>query len=275
MSTKSKALIGGAIVALMAIVIVWMTVGSPPAVAQGGAAAQQQGPPPQRVAVTVTQVKPEMLQTWQDVIKNEAIPAQRKAGVAWRHTFANGPFGQGFTFVTVQPVTNYAQYDQPGAIQRALGADGAAKYNAKLRPTLVSTHTIVQTLQPNESIQSNSTTPSPLIVVQNIQVLSGKGAEFESILKSDYLPNYRKAGVTNFFVFTTNFGAPNSLVTTVRPISTYAELDQQPGLLARAVGAEAAQKINARRNALIASIETEVYRFVPELSFGMPARTSN
>jgi len=59
-------------------------------------------------------------------------------------------------------------------------------------------------------------------------------------------------------------------VITVRPIANFAELDQ-PGLLNRAgLTAEAIQQLNAKRNAFIASTETEVERLVPDLSFGMP-----
>ena len=57
-----------------------------------------------------------MVGTYQDLIKNEANPGIKKGGIVWRWTWANGPSGQAFTFVSVQPITNYAQYDQPGAL---------------------------------------------------------------------------------------------------------------------------------------------------------------
>src|SRR2546428_529508 len=110
---------------------------------------------PQRIAVQVTQVRPDMVGTYQDLIKNEANPGIKKGGIAWRWTWANGPSGQTFTFVSVQPITNYAQYDQPGALQKGIGADGVANYNAKLRSTIVSQHTYIQTLRQDLSIQSN------------------------------------------------------------------------------------------------------------------------
>ena len=42
----------------------------------------------------------------------------------WRHTFANGPFGDGFVRITATPVVNYAQYDQPGIMARAVNPGG-------------------------------------------------------------------------------------------------------------------------------------------------------
>jgi hypothetical protein len=90
-------------------------------------------------------------------------------------------------------------------------------------------------------------------------------------MTQDFLPAYRKAGVKDFFVYATNQGAPGGEFVLVRPIAKYADLDQ-PGLLQRAGLSEAdMDRINARRNALLATgIETETYRFIPELSYGMP-----
>jgi hypothetical protein len=270
---RSKIVVVGAIVGCMVLAMAWATTTG--ANAQGAAVAAQ--PAPVRLRVQVTEVKPDMVQRWQELTRTEAIPAQKKAGLAWRHTFAaGGPFGPGSTFVTVQPVTNYAQFDQGSAITRGLGADGAAKLNAKLQPTIVRTHARILTLQANDSIESHSTAPPALVVVQTIQLLPGKGAEYGNLWRSDYLPHYRTAGVSDIWVFTANYGAPLGQIVTVRPISKYAELDQQPGLLQRGgLSAEAAQKINARRSALISGSEIEVHRFIPELSFGTTARTTN
>jgi hypothetical protein len=271
---QSKFFVVGAIVGCIVIATFWAMASS--AGAQGAPAAQQQTPPV-RVRVQVTQVKPDMVQRWQEITRTEAIPAQKKGGIAWRHTFAaGGPLGQGSTFIIVTPVTNFAQFDQPNAVRRALGDDAYAKYNAKIQATVVSSHATIDTFQPNSSIESHSTTPPALVVVQSIQVLPGRGTDYTNLWRSDYLPSYRKAGVKDLWLFTTTYGAPLGRVITVRPISKYAELDLQPGLLQRGgLSPEAAQKINARRDTLISSMETEVQRFIPELSFGTPARASN
>ena len=54
------------------------------------AQAQGQQPPAVRIQVVVIQLKPDMMTTWEDLQKNEMIPAQKKAGLPWRHTLANG-----------------------------------------------------------------------------------------------------------------------------------------------------------------------------------------
>ena len=237
------------------------------------AQAQGQQPPAIRIQVAVIQLKPDMMTTWEDLQKNEMIPAQKKAGLPWRHTLANGASGQGFTRVTIVPLANYAQLDMPGFIQRAVSAEANANYNAKLRTTILSQHTAIATFQPDLSIQSNATTPLGFQVVQTAELLPGKGDAFAASMKEDYLPAYKKAGVKDYWVFNTNQGGPGGERTLVRPIAKYAELDQQ-GLLAKAGLTEQQQdKIGERRNTTLAGgIKTEVYRFVPELSYGMPGQ---
>lgn len=267
MTTTRKLRLLSATAMLLAVATSWTIV----SLAQGQGAAAQ--PPPQRIRIQVTQVKPDMVDAYQNIIKSELIPGLKKAGLPWLWTYATGPIGQGFTFVNAQPVTNYAQYDQPGALQKALGADGVAKYNARLRPTLVSTNAWIQTLNPNMSIMSDSSAPPPLVVVQDFQVIPGKNGEFGDIMTKEYLPAMKKAGVKDFWVYNTNFGGPGGLVSTVRAIAKYAELDPQPGgglLVQGGLTQQAAQQLNARRAALISSTETNIYRYVPELSFGMP-----
>jgi hypothetical protein len=130
----------------------------------------------------------------------------------------------------------------------------------------------IVTLQADLSLQSNATTMLPLQMVQTVELLPGKGNDFAASMKEDYLPAYKKAGVKDYWVFNTNGGGPGGERTLVRPIAKYADLDK-PALLAQAgLSQEQQDKIGARRNATLASgIRTDVYRFIPELSYGVPS----
>ena len=232
--------------------------------------AQAPTPPPIRIQVAVIQLKPDMMTTWEDLQKNELIPAQKKAGLPWRHTLANGASGQGFTRITIVPLANYAQLDMPGFIQRAVSAEANANYNAKNRVSIQSQKTSIETLQVDESIISNSTAPPSLFFVQAFHVAPGKGGEFGASLREDYLPAYKKAGLKDFWVYNTNQGEPGTVL--VRPIANYAELDKPALLVQAGLTQDQQTKIGARRNATLGGpTETEVYRFVPELSYGTPS----
>jgi len=235
--------------------------------AQGG----QQAPPPARTLVTTTMVKPDMVTAYSELIQKEAIPAYKKAGIPFRWVFANGPVGPGATFVSAQPIRNYADFDQGPVLRAAMGPDIYAKYLARLRPMLLSTHGVIQTLVANASIQSFSGKPPAWVIVATTQLLPGRGAEYASITTNEFLPAFKKAGVTDSWMFAANFGAPVTQRTIVTPIAGWADLDQ-PGALARALGPEAAQKLNQKRASLTTSTESVVMRYVPELSYGTPTR---
>lgn len=227
--------------------------------------------PPARTLVVTTQVKPDMVAAYQELIQKEALPAYKKAGVPFRWVFTHGPVGPGATFVSAQPITSYAQFDQGPLLRTAMGAEAYSKYIARLQPMIVSTHGVIQTLVPNASLQSFSAKPPAWVIVATTQLLPGRGQEFANLTTTEFLPALKKAGVTDSWMFAANFGAPNSQRTIVTPISNWAELDQ-PGPIVRALGAEAAQKLNLKRAALTTGNESVLMRYVPEISYGVPAR---
>lgn len=235
---------------------------------RGGAAP----PPSARILVAVTQVKPEMANAYEALIKNELLPAAKKGGQPFRWTFTNGPMsGSGFTYTAVTPIPDFATFDQPGgpAARRAMGEAAWSAYQAKLRPMVVSTQSSLQTMREDLSLPGGATTPTPLVQVTVLQIMPGKGDEFTRIMTTDFLPNYRKAGVKDFVTYAISFGdAPQGRVTTIRGLSKYADLDGL-GLLRRAgLSAEAAAAINARRAAVATGVSNVVVRYVPEMSYG-------
>jgi hypothetical protein len=252
--------------ALLAVGMAWT--------AGGSAQAQQPGSPPQMIIVRVFQLKPEMVTTFEDLAKNVTIPALKKAGQPWRATWASVT-GSNNIRITVSPFADYADFDQaPGgftaAQQRALGPDGWQIYLGKLRQTYVSQQTIVQALRPDLTLQSNSSAPPTLASMRTIQLLPGKGDEFTRFMTSEYVPAVKKAGGKDYWVYATAFGAPQGQFVFVRPASKYADM-ARGGALA-ALPAEVRAPINARQNALISSSEVNWYRYVPDLSYGMPAK---
>src|SRR3712207_3769934 len=88
-------------------------------------------PARQRLGVTVVQVKPEMVRDFENLIKNEYNPALAKAGVKWNDVWRTAQFGDAFEFTFVSPIDNFAQFDGPGPLEKALGKEGAGAWYAK------------------------------------------------------------------------------------------------------------------------------------------------
>jgi hypothetical protein len=220
------------------------------------------------VSVTITQVKPDMIAAYQALLKAEGIPAEKKAGVAWRATY-RPVFGELNTFVTVRPVTNYAQYDSPSPFTKVLGQEAASRYLARVQAMTTSQRRMIQTLQSDLSIESGMSAPASLVIVKDIKLLPGKGADWNQLVTSDVLPAYKKAGIKDVWVHTINFGGAQGR-TVVQPIANLADIDGGTSTLAimtRALGAEPAQRINQQLAAMTDTLESSVLRLIPDLSF--------
>lgn len=228
---------------------------------------------PERVSIQVTQVLPEMLEAWQNTVKSEGIPGQKKAGVAWRQTYTKAPFGPSYTFVTMTPIVSFASYDQPSALTRGLGEDGLVKYFANLRPLVVSSNIAALTFERRASIVAGARTQASLLLVETLVPLPGRASDYVALVAAECLPLYAKAGIRNYWVYTGSLGA--STIMTMRPLGGLSELDGPDPMRAaldEGLGAEAAARLRQRLDGLLAGVAaTEVYRHIPELSFGDPA----
>jgi hypothetical protein len=182
-------------------------------------------------------------------------------------------------FVVVRPVTSLAQYDQPGAHERALGPEASAKYFAKTRAMIISQKNVIQIMQPTLSIESGATEPAKLILVQDVELHPDKGPAFNDLMSKQIVPAFKKIGVKDYWVFNTVYGGPFQMRTIVEPIANFAALEPAPGQaggrLVRALGAEAAAKINAQRYAMIQRQETTVMQLVPDLTFTAPTQRTS
>lgn len=226
---------------------------------------------PSWISVNVTRVKPEMLQDYQDLIKNELNPALQKAGIPWRSTWATAVFGDTYEYVGVTPITNFAQYDQQSPLVRALGQEGATRFGHKIRKCVESGHTYAVIFRPDLSIIGDPAATPKFAVVTNVRVIPGKGADFENWIKSEILPVYKKMNVPGYWVHQTIFGGDANEYTILSLLNNYADLDKGPWLT-QAVGAEAAQKILMHGSAFVSGVERSISRVVPELSYTSPVK---
>ena len=159
-------------------------VNAVPAMAQPPGAA-----PSTRYQVTVVRVKPDMLNEWIDLQKNEIVPAQKKAGVKERTVWATA-VGNAFEFTIVVPFEKWALMDGPPPVVTALGAEAAARLNAKIRRCVE----VQRTFMTNRIDDLNDVSANALVmrsVVRRIQ--PGKMQEYQSLYRADIFPGLKKA----------------------------------------------------------------------------------
>jgi hypothetical protein len=129
--------------------------------------------------VTVTQVKPGIGSQYQEFIKNETLPAFKKAGGKEWQTYVVQIFGEGGEYWTLRPVENLKQFDEPNFITKALGEAGARAWNAKRAQLIVSSRSFLITSRPELSSPLSPTETVKIGVGARVSVAPARAAEYE------------------------------------------------------------------------------------------------
>ncbi len=225
--------------------------------------AQSAPPAPARSHVVLVHVKPDMLNEWINLQKNELIPALKKAGVKTRTTYRT-LLGNSYEFISVTPFDQFAQLDGQGPVVRALGAEGAAQLTAKLSKCTESRQVFISNPMPDLSTAPAGELPAMGVFTRR-RVAAGKMQDYQSFIKNEILPIYKKAEA-RYTVSRRGLGANSNDVVSITWLSKAADLDAGP-LITRALGQEGAAKLAAKGAGLATLIETVVRQRVPELSY--------
>lgn len=228
---------------------------------------QQTGAVPNtRSYVQVIRLKPDMVNEWIALQRDEVIPAQKKAGVKSRTTLVT-QVGNSFEYTILTPFPTWAGFDEPPPLVRALGAEGAAAVNAKLRKSI-----LTQSSYMTNRVDS-LTIPAPDAPVWRIAVrraLPGKMAEFVAYYRAEVLPGLRKAKADGKIAGSTiairGVGAQSGEFTTVTYYAKFADIDAGDPLVL-ALGRESADAINAKGAQLSTATQVIVRRRIADLSF--------
>lgn len=246
---------------------VWLATSDEPQ-AQTATAQQRQ-----LLLITEVQLKPDTAPEWTELQKAEQVPAQKKGGLPWRDTWAEGPGGNPYVRGMVTPITSLAQFDDPAPVVKALGQEGAAALNAKNRRLVAGSQSRIVTTRPDLGFGTRPPAPK-LGILSTVNVVNGRAGDFDAFLKSDIVPALKKAGVTYYAVAQVLYGGDTNEYITLVLANDYAELAKGHPL-ERALGADGAAKIAQKSGAFVSRLERRIIRYVPDLSFAAAAPTSH
>jgi hypothetical protein len=230
--------------------------------------AQQPNTPPAttRYQVTVVRIKPDMLDEWIDLQKNEVIPAQKKGGVKER-TVLQTAIGNSFEYTILTPYPSFAALDGPAVNVKALGAEAAARLGAKVRKCVDVQRTYLINRVDDLAIPQGNAIASR---TQVLRPAPGKTQDYLSYLRADVLPAMKKAKadgkIAGYAVSTRGVGAQAGEMTTTTYYNKFADLDAG-NPVALALGAAAAAPIGAKGAALATNVQVIIRRRVADLSF--------
>lgn len=237
--------------------------------AQSGGRGNQQAAAPARswLLVNVVTLKPDMVNDWVEFQKTQTIPMQQKGGMKDRDVWQSGaPFGEGFTFAVLTPITKFVDYDQPPLLVRTLGAEAARAYNDKLRRMVASQRAYAIQTRDELSIPPGPNAKFVGGILTETTIVSGHAPQYEAYLKDELVPTLKKGNVTGFLVARTIFGGDANVYQTLQLFESFGEIDKGP-IATRVLGQAGAQAMGAKVTPHVANVNRNVIRYVPDLSF--------
>jgi len=207
-----------------------------------------------------------MLNEWIDLQKNEVVPAQKKGGLKERQVWATA-VGNSFEYTILVPFEKFALLDSPNPVVTALGAEAAARLNAKTRKCIE----VQRTFMTNR-VDDLNIPPGTALVMRTVvrRVPPGRAQDYVSFYRADVFPALKKAKADGKIAGATiairGVGAQANELTTTEYYNKFADMDAGSPVAA-VVGVEANAKINAKGAPLATTVQTVIRRRVAELSF--------
>jgi len=220
---------------------------------------------PQYLRVTTYRIKPDMVQEWESLIKNEILPAYKKAGVSEISSWDTASFGTGSEYTIAIPVAKFGDLDGPSPLSKALAPDALANLLGRARKCVIESRSVAVRSHPELSIMHEMTEPPGIAMVTTTHVAPGHRADFENFLKNDVTPAYKKAEVQQYWVYETVFGGDPNEFTSLLLLKKYADFDAG-SLLVKALGQEGYEKLMGKTAGIVASTQRMLLHYRGDLS---------
>jgi hypothetical protein len=216
--------------------------------------------------LTIVEIRPEMVADYVALQKGETIPALQKAGLPFRHAWRTGQFGTGFMVAYIAPIASFASLDDPNPLLKSLGEEAYRQYQTKASKLIASTRTYALRDRPDLGLKTDGTPMAKLGVLASVEVVAGRANEWETVLKNEWTPALKKAGVANYSVSQVVLGGSVGQYYTFTPLENYAQLDKGHPLV-QSIGEAGMNRIMAKMSPSTRSVERFIIRYDEELSF--------
>jgi len=223
------------------------------------------GAPTTRLLVTEVRVKPDKINEWLALMRNEVVPALKKAGVK-RYTVYQTLIGNTNDFVTVRPLPTFADFNGSAMLESALG-DKAAAVTAKLRDCEESVHRSIENRHDDVSLDPGN---AQALFVSRYRAMPGRAGDYMAFVHTEMYPVMVKAkanGTMSGMEVTTSVqGGEPGIITLNMYYDDFTPLDGPPPL-AKTMGPQATAEFLRKGAGLISQLEQRILKRVPELSF--------
>jgi hypothetical protein len=232
---------------------------------------------PQFVLLRVVDVKPDAMNDWVALQKSESIPGLKKAGVEWRDVWRSAIVGSANTMAFITPIKSFADLDGDPPMKKALGDEGYRAYMDKITKLVSHSRAYIVRGRPDLGYEpqaqaggSTMSGPPKLGVLADVEVMPGHQQDFETLLKTEWVPGLKKANVPSYHVSEVMFGGSIGEYYTFTPIANFAALEKGHPIQ-QALGEAGLNKLMAKMGPTIRKAERIIIRYDEELSWrGQP-----
>jgi hypothetical protein len=221
---------------------------------------------PAFIRLTIVEIRPDMVADYVALQKSETMPALQKAGVAFRNAWRTGVFGSSFTVAYIAPLGSFASLDEPNPLLKSMGEEAYRAYQVKMAKLITSSRTYALRDRPELGLKTEGAPMAKLGVLASVEVTPGRAMEWETILKNEWTPALKKAGVANYAVNQVVFGGSAGQYYTFTPIENFAQLDKGHPIT-QSIGEAGLNKLLAKMGPSTRSVERFIIRYDEELSF--------
>lgn len=215
--------------------------------------------------VNTYRVKPEMVPEWESLLKNEVMPAYKKAGIPFLAVWDTANFGAGNEYVAASPIAKLADLDGPSPLSKVLAPEVLGGLLTRARKCLAESRSVAVINHPELSISHEMQEPPVMAIVTTVHVAAGRNGDFANLLKTEVVPAYKKADVQQYWVYETVYGGDAGEWTTLLLYKKYADLEAGPPLI-KAMGQEGYEKFLAKTAGIITSAHRSLTHYRADLS---------
>jgi hypothetical protein len=225
--------------------------------------AQTQPPAPQFTIGTLTHVKPGMMAEYQEFLKNETLPAFKKAGDKGWATYLAGTFGRFNTIITLRTINSLKEFDETNFLVKALGDDGVRAWSQKRARMIEGVETILLQGVPELFLpRPNPNDPPKIGIITITNVAPGRTAEYESLMKTEVMPLLKKTGNKGYAIGRVLFGGDTNEYRSMSYADSFEDVEKM-GVAMQAAGFA---KVVSKFTGIVLRSERLIGRFQPDLS---------
>lgn len=230
----------------------------------------QQADDGQLVRIYEMILRPEAVQEWHRMQREEAIPALLEGGYPWVDVWRSGGAGNVFYRSILVPLNSLDEVDETAVFTRALGQEGAEDLLDRHRELVASINTRIVRTRPDLGFGDPAATPD-LGVLTTVVVAPGRTEDFEQLMQKSVVRELQLSNVASLRVGEVLFGGEGHQYFALFDFPD--EGDRRtaaghPTPLEWALGPVGVARIAERRNSPIVSIERVILRYDEALSTG-------